>query len=105
MMDKEQIVMACSASGLMAAARWYLAAKDGRPFRPFFFVADLFISMGMGYFAFLCASELGYTPGICAMASGLAGAIGSRSVDIIQFWVKVKIHMEDVNDCKRNQKQ
>lgn len=104
MMDKESIVMACSASGLMAAARWYLAAKDGKPFRPSFFVADLFISMGMGYFAFLCASELGYQQGLCSMAAGLAGAIGSRAVDIIQFWVKSKVHMEDVNDSKRNQK-
>lgn len=104
MMDKESIVMACSASGLMAAARWYLAAKDGKPFRPLFFIADLGISMGMGYFAFLCASELGYTPGVCAMASGLAGAIGTKIVDIAQFWVKSKVHMEGVDDSKRNTK-
>lgn len=101
MMDKEQIVIACSASGLIAA-RWYLATKDGKPFRPFFFVADLFISMGMGYFAFFAHPTLDTHAGVCAMASGLAGAIGSRAVDIIQFWVKSKVHMEGVNDSQRN---
>lgn len=92
--------MAFSASGLMTAARWYVGVREGRPFRPFFFAVDLFISMGMGYFAFMAASELGYTPGLCAMASGLAGAIGSRGVDLIQLWVSKKVGVEKKDDGK-----
>ena len=102
MLDRESVIMAFSASGLMTSARWYLAMKEGKRFHLWFFLADLAISMGMGYFTFLAASELGYSQGLCSMGAGLAGAIGSRSVDLIQLWVSKKVGVRKEDDSKGN---
>lgn len=83
----QSIVIALAAGALGCVARWFENVKVGGKFKMGVFLADLFISCGVGCAVFWLAIDFGQQLSVAACLSGVAGNYGSRIFDLARVLI------------------
>lgn len=100
----QSVLIALAAAGLGCVARWFENVKVGGKFKMGVFLADLFISCGVGCAVFWLAIDFGQHLSVAACLSGVAGNYGSRIFDLARVLIGNKYSLPIEKEHKNEPK-